>query len=232
MPSRDVRLPDRRRSVMPHVAVTTAAALNAENSFHKLKNVLLKIRQEPILNQRAVLPRVIDARQEHPENSSQLETDAGPLISVSEGEPQAPISDPKLPEDKLSPGYPPSYSRRGASSGPKKHGSAPLKRPSGGLVQSSQSMKPPSESRGPLPDPPPNQPTAEIKSVAEFWGPLPTFNNNPPLNELTAETKPTTSFVPLSSVPPVPPVPSTNTKGGPISALPGGGFEAFMKPSS
>ena len=232
MPSRDVCLPDRRRSVMPHVAVTTAAALNAENSFHKLKNVLLKIRQKPILNQRAVLPRVIDAHQEHPENSSQLETDTGPLISATEGEPQAPIPDTKLPEDNLSPGHSPSYSRRGASSGPKRHGPAPLRRPSGGMTQSSQSTKPLNESRGPLPDPPPNQPTAEIKSAAEFWGPLPSFNNNPPLNKLTAEIKPTTSFVPLSSVPPVPPVPDPNDKGGPISALPGGGFEAFMKPSS
>jgi len=209
---------------MPHVAVTTAAALNAENSFHKLKNVLLKVHQKPILNQRAVPPRVINTHQEHPENSSQLETDVGPLISAPEGESHAPIPDPKLPEDNyLSPGYLSPYSRRGAGSGPKKHGSAPLKRPS------SQSMKPINESRGPLPDPPPNQPTAEIKSVAEFWGPLPTFNNNPPLNKLTAEIKPTTSFVPLSSVPPVP---NPNTKGGPISSLPGGGFEAFMKPSS
>jgi len=214
---------------MPQVAMTTAAVLNAENSHHKLKNMLLKIRQKPILNQRAVPPRVIDAHQENPENSCQLETDAEALFSAPGGEPQAPIPDPKLPEDNSSPGHISPHSRRGAGSGTKKHSSSPLKRPSGGMTQSSQSMKSTAESRGPLPDPPPNQPTAEIKSVAEFWGPLPSFNNNPPLNKLTAEIKPTTSFVPLSSASPVP---KPNTKGGPISSLPGGGFEAFVKPLS
>lgn len=55
-PLRDKRLPDRddvsrrARDVTPNVAVTTAAALNAERFAHKLKDALLKVRQEPFLN--------------------------------------------------------------------------------------------------------------------------------------------------------------------------------------
>ncbi|KAK0469922.1 uncharacterized protein EV420DRAFT_77584 [Desarmillaria tabescens] len=53
-PKRDPRLPDlpsRPRAVLPHAAVTTAAALNAERSAQKLKQALLGLRKEPLLNQ-------------------------------------------------------------------------------------------------------------------------------------------------------------------------------------
>uniref|UniRef100_A0A0W0F345 Nucleoporin Nup159/Nup146 N-terminal domain-containing protein n=1 Tax=Moniliophthora roreri TaxID=221103 RepID=A0A0W0F345_MONRR len=55
---RDPRLPDpivrRPFNVTPDVAVTTAAALNAERSAHKLKTALLAARKEPLLNMTAV----------------------------------------------------------------------------------------------------------------------------------------------------------------------------------
>ncbi|KAJ7914887.1 hypothetical protein B0H13DRAFT_1611176 [Mycena leptocephala] len=56
--ARDARLPDpvsrqRPLNVTPNVAVTTAAALNAERSAHKLKRALLHVRKEPLLNTQA-----------------------------------------------------------------------------------------------------------------------------------------------------------------------------------
>lgn len=53
-PQRDARLPkppSRPHAIVPHAAVTTAAALNAERSAQKLKHVLLGLRKEPLLNQ-------------------------------------------------------------------------------------------------------------------------------------------------------------------------------------
>ena len=44
----------RALDVTPHVASTTAAALNAEQSAHRLKEALLSIRTEPLLNTQAV----------------------------------------------------------------------------------------------------------------------------------------------------------------------------------
>ncbi len=50
---RDPRLPDAKSSplAVPYEAVTTAAALNAERSAQKLKHALLKLRQQPLLNE-------------------------------------------------------------------------------------------------------------------------------------------------------------------------------------
>jgi nucleoporin NUP159 len=52
--SRDKRLLEsgvkKPAAVIPHVAVTTAAALNAERSAQKLKRALLAVRKEPLLN--------------------------------------------------------------------------------------------------------------------------------------------------------------------------------------
>ncbi|KAH9481729.1 hypothetical protein JR316_0006256 [Psilocybe cubensis] len=51
---RDARLPDaagrRVHDIIPDVAATTAAALNAERSAQRLKNALLAVRKEPLLN--------------------------------------------------------------------------------------------------------------------------------------------------------------------------------------
>lgn len=56
---RDPRLPDSSRggksfTVSPHVAMSTAAALNAERSAHKLKQAILAIHSEPLLNRRVM----------------------------------------------------------------------------------------------------------------------------------------------------------------------------------
>lgn len=55
--SRDKRLSEssvkKPSAVIPHVAVTTAAALNAERSAQKLKRALLAVRKEPLLNNKA-----------------------------------------------------------------------------------------------------------------------------------------------------------------------------------
>lgn len=55
--ARDPRLPDRAKrpfNVTNPVAITTAAALNAERSAQKLKHALLATRKEPLLNTTAV----------------------------------------------------------------------------------------------------------------------------------------------------------------------------------
>ena len=53
--------------VTPHVASTTAAALNAEQSAHRLKEALLSVRTEPLLNTQATqakpAPRAFDTPQ-------------------------------------------------------------------------------------------------------------------------------------------------------------------------
>lgn len=58
--SRDKRLSEssvkKPSAVIPHVAVTTAAALNAERSAQKLKRALLAVRKEPLLNKAASKP--------------------------------------------------------------------------------------------------------------------------------------------------------------------------------
>lgn len=61
-PRRDSRLPmdlkdthaKRPINVTPNVAVTTAAALNAERAAQRLKGALLRVRKEPLLNVQAV----------------------------------------------------------------------------------------------------------------------------------------------------------------------------------
>ena len=57
----------RALDVTPHVASTTAAALNAEQSAHRLKEALLSVRTEPLLNTQAAqakpAPRAFDTPQ-------------------------------------------------------------------------------------------------------------------------------------------------------------------------
>ena len=56
-PPRDKRLPDRtsrKLNITPSVVATTAAALNAERSAYKLKQVLLSVRDKPLFNDKAV----------------------------------------------------------------------------------------------------------------------------------------------------------------------------------
>ncbi|KAH8983182.1 hypothetical protein EDB92DRAFT_1891452 [Lactarius akahatsu] len=68
--------------VTPHVASTTAAALNAEQSAHRLKEALLAVRTEPLLNTQAAhakpAPRAFDT----PQKPS---VDPTPSASASKG---------------------------------------------------------------------------------------------------------------------------------------------------
>jgi len=80
-PSRRERdLVRRPFDVTPHVASTTAAALNAEQAAHRLKEALLAVRKEPLLNTQAVnatpVPRAFDTPQK-PEPSAALGSSGG-----------------------------------------------------------------------------------------------------------------------------------------------------------
>ena len=55
--ARERDLVRRPLDVTPHVASTTAAALNAEQAAHRLKEALLAVRTEPLLNKQAVNAR-------------------------------------------------------------------------------------------------------------------------------------------------------------------------------
>ncbi|KIL59565.1 hypothetical protein M378DRAFT_169073 [Amanita muscaria Koide BX008] len=156
---RDPRLPDnqlrRPFNVTPHIAVTTAAALNAERSSQKLKKALLAARKEPLLNDKAAhtpaaritfkTPTKMGAFSIGPSPKS-----PGPLFPVEA--PQTPLPEWSFPEDDFNPSPSPPM-RRGAATRTKMHTSnAPLRK-SGGPSQ-----------------PPP----------ATFdWGPLPAFNPQP-----------------------------------------------------
>jgi nucleoporin NUP159 len=85
--TRDKRLPDTRSkrpvNVTPHVAVSTATALNAERSAQRLKLALLAVRKEPLLNIEAALasaPVVFDS----PRKPNKFDSDVqGQLLAWS-----------------------------------------------------------------------------------------------------------------------------------------------------
>jgi len=140
--SRDSRLPDpakRPLNVTPHVAVTTAAALNAERSAQKLKRALLAVRKEPLLNTQAASapspPRAFSTPQKPVQGQLFPQTPSPPL----------PVEF-TFPEDNFNPSPPQPSPRRGAGAGTKRH-SVPVKRSPG---QSSPSPLPAFE-WGPLP---------------------------------------------------------------------------------
>lgn len=177
---REPRLPDRpggRRvyQVIPHVAVTTAAALNAERSARKLKQALLKIRKEPMLNTTAaaapIPPKVFATphKQEAPLSPSFSSSLSGIKFEVSNTE----IPNWSLPEDDFNPATPSPSTRRGAG-GTKRHQSVALKRTPGNAP------------------PPP---------TAFDWGPLPQFTTHPPVNNKMVPLVP--SSTPLPTQPPV-----------------------------
>ncbi|KAJ7220027.1 hypothetical protein GGX14DRAFT_585136 [Mycena pura] len=165
--ARDARLPDpitRQRpfTVTPHVAMTTAAALNAERSAHKLKRALLAARKEPLLNtQAAAAPPAPVAFKTPHKAAVGIDIGLGALATpFNLGQPVSLPSTPlqttmfgfDLPEDNFNPSPPPPV-RRGAGGGGKSSrisGSVPLKRSPG-----QTSVAPPPQ--------------------AFNWGPLPTF---------------------------------------------------------
>jgi len=162
-PTRDARLPDaivsrRPYNVTPHVAATTAAALNAERSAHKLKRALLAARKEPLLNTKATTALPPPSGFKTPQKASlarSFGTGKSSLFPAARGpvaDPTAvPVPDWTLPEDNFNPSTPPA-ARRGAGVTKRQHMSVPLKK-SGGS-----------------PGPSPPAPAASFD-----WGPLPVF---------------------------------------------------------
>ncbi|KAL1701706.1 hypothetical protein EV121DRAFT_282457 [Schizophyllum commune] len=141
---RDSRLPDpnpRPLNVTPNVAVTTAAALNAERSAARLKRVLLAARPEPLLNKTAATA---------PAPPAVFQTPMKPGAT-----PRTPAFDPKdamwadFGEDKFSPQTPTPAGRRGAGSGVRRHQPSPAVK----KVPLSTPSPPPNFSWGPLPPP-------------------------------------------------------------------------------
>lgn len=137
--SRDSRLPapvSRPFNVTPPVAVTTAAALNAERAAQKCKHAMLAARSQPLLNR---------------------STAATPNTAVSFSTPQKPTSDasPSVPDfskmvfedfTKFEPATSPTAYRRGATV-QRNHNVIPLRRTPG----AQQPSTPSSFQWGPLP---------------------------------------------------------------------------------
>ena len=103
----------RALDVTPHVASTTAAALNAEQSAHRLKEALLSMRTEPLLNTQAAqakpAPRAFDTPQK-PTSVDHNNTPSAPSSSGS-GLFSTPFTLPPLGAASSSP--PTSTGRRG-----------------------------------------------------------------------------------------------------------------------
>ncbi|KAF7317019.1 hypothetical protein HMN09_00436300 [Mycena chlorophos] len=138
---RDARLPDRQRpvNVTPDVAVTTAAALNAERSAHKLKRALLAARKQPLLNTQAASAPPAPVAFKTPVKAFAL--DAASLPATMPGF--------DLPEDHFNPASAPLPStRRGGGSRTRVSGSVPLKRSPG---PAPATASPPAFDWGPLP---------------------------------------------------------------------------------
>ena len=181
---KDLRLPDdesrRPFSVTPHVAITTAAALNAERSAQKLKKALLAARKAPLLNNKAAqaAPARITFKTPQkiapPDNSESDYAFKTPISgTLFEREtPQTPLQEWLFPEDNFSP-LPSPPTRRGAGRTKKHASNVPLKK-SGGSPQA---------------------------PVSFDWGPLPGFSQpalasiGPPVS-LTTKNPP--GFVPLT----------------------------------
>ncbi|KAJ7086057.1 hypothetical protein B0H15DRAFT_1023152 [Mycena belliarum] len=166
--ARDPRLPDpvtRQRpfNVTPHVAVTTAAALNAERSAHKLKRALLSMRKEPLLNTQAASAPPAPLAFKTPQRTGLgFGVPATPIRGLSLGlppspsTPQASMPEFDFPEDNFNPSPPPAVRRGAGGSGKTRvSNSVPLKRS-------------------------PGQPSATPSPPPSFnWGPLPTFQKKP-----------------------------------------------------
>ncbi|KAF8150734.1 hypothetical protein B0H34DRAFT_801662 [Crassisporium funariophilum] len=182
---RDSRLPDagarRPFNVTPNVAVTTAAALNAERSAQRLKRALLAVRKEPLLNIKAAVapkaPLAFKTPQKPSTSTSGFAFQTTPWTGSLFGPPElaepTSLPDWTLPEDNFNPNATPLPQGRRGGKEQRKHPSVPLKR-SGGLPATA-----------PMPSP----------AAPSFdWGPLPSF----PASGASSATLPK-SFVPLSA---------------------------------
>jgi nucleoporin NUP159 len=194
-------------AVTPNVAAATAAALNSERSSQRLKNLLSKTRQQPLLNTQAMVgPKPPVAFQTPAKGSANadglnapktpnlpatpINFPKGPLFmtppATSANGGTSPIAMPEfsnLPEDNFDPtSGVPSSSRRGARLSTKKHGDPVMLRRS---PQPSGSGN--GEARGPggmLGSP--ARSSGQVSAPATpspapapsfSWGPLPKFNN-------------------------------------------------------
>ena len=181
-PQQDFRLGDsesgRPYNVTPDVAVTTAAALNAERSAQRLKKALLAVRKEPLLNTKAA--SASNVRLMTPQKPSNQPSAFPALLppSPTSSSLASMLDWTSLPEDNFNPNALPSPpSRRGGSGGQRKHPSVPLKRSMG-----------PSE-------------TSASTAPSFDWGPLPTFPSSPGMAKTTVPM----AFVPLSTAIKTPP---------------------------
>ena len=176
LPGSDSRRPF---DVTPHIAVTTAAALNAERSAQKLKRALLAARKEPLLNEKAAQAPPARKTFKTPQRIAGPPGDlgfktpvSGPLFPTETTE--TPIADWSFPETNFNPS--PSPPTRRGSARTKMHATnAPLKKSTG---------------------------SSQPQPATFDWGPLPTFNEQPPLAgmELPIKLAPKNppGFVPLA----------------------------------
>ncbi|KAL0063673.1 hypothetical protein AAF712_009365 [Marasmius tenuissimus] len=185
---RDPRLPDPVRrpfTVTPDVAVTTAAALNAERYAHKLKTALLSARKEPLLNTTAAkamttsdVPVAFSTPGKKTIGGTGFQFNT-PIQGALFGTPSPTAEIPNaehFPEDHFSPSTPLGNSRRG---GPSKRSHAPAvalrKSPAGGSLPEGAGLGSPPVGFG-SPSPAPN--ALASPSPAFNWGPLPSFNQS------------------------------------------------------
>ncbi|KAF8207210.1 hypothetical protein K438DRAFT_1931247 [Mycena galopus ATCC 62051] len=167
--TRDARLPDpvtrqRPSNVTPHVAVTTAAALNAERSAHKLKRALLSVRKEPLLNTQAASAPPAPLAFKTPQRAG-LGLGLG-LGGVPSTPTQSTMPGFDFPEDTFNPSPPPAV-RRGAGTGKTRiSNSVPLKR---NLAGYSTPSPPPSFDWGPLPNFQKPTPVSPGNSLSSSW---------------------------------------------------------------
>ncbi len=182
---RDSRLPDlpgprKPINITPNVAVTTAAALNAERSAHRLKKALLAIRKEPLLNTKAAAapgaPLAFNSPSKPGSGSFNSEMSGfeglkGSLFSEPFGKvPELDEEDWHLPEDHFDPSG--SHSNPGGSVSGRREKPKRGHRGGSALRRSPAPESASSEATG-------TTTTTTLSStsapVSFDWGPLPTF---------------------------------------------------------
>ncbi|KIK63689.1 hypothetical protein GYMLUDRAFT_40753 [Collybiopsis luxurians FD-317 M1] len=183
---RDPRLPtftsrSRPSILTPDVAVTTAAALNAERSAQKLKTMLLKARKEPLLNVKAKEfiegGKPIPASYSTPRvggESTATKLDTGLLFNTPIirgplfGGASPPVTEPanwdalSFPEDNFHPSTPLSSGGRRGGTPQRKH------------------LPPPALKKNPVSGSPEAATKVASPATSFDWGPLPTFNKPSP----------------------------------------------------
>lgn len=212
---RDARLPDPPHfrhpiNITPHVAVTTAAALNAERSAQRLKKALLAVRKEPLLNTKAAASPIAPLAINSP---AKLESDAkdvklkgfedlrGPLFSEPAVKAdELGINDWSLPEDHFDPS--------GSHINPSTRRDKTKRTHRGGSV-ARKSPGPDGSAKLDIGGTFSSQTSTETVPVSFDWGPLPTFASPTPLKTLPMP------FVPIS-----PPAQNSTASGTNVSKTP------------